>query len=175
MCIMATTTQQNVDPTELRRVATVLNQCIEACIDGQKIYAIAAASVRDPALKELFQHHSDQRSRFVIQLQEALHRMGAAPENEGTFRGGARLRLMEARHALEPRHDDHAVIRQCLRDQEAAVRRYVAAMRLVSASSLPVDVRVLLDEQLGSITLTLEETRHRLDGWSPQPISAHSS
>ena len=167
------TSPQVIDAAELRHIAAVLNACIEACIDGQKIYAVAAASVRDPALKEMLQHHSDQRATFVLQLQQALRRLGVTPENEGTFRGGARRRLMEARWALEPRHEDVSLVRQCMRDQEQCVRRYVSAMRLVNAASLPLDVRVLLDEQLASITLTLDETRQRLDAWSGRRWSVH--
>jgi uncharacterized protein (TIGR02284 family) len=149
----------------------VLNTCIEACIDGQKIYAIAAASVRRPNLKEMLQHHSDQRATFVVQLQNAMKGLGATPENEGSFRGGARLHLMEARHVLELRHDDHSIVRQCVRDQEATVRHYVSAMAKIPFAKLPLDLRVLLDEQLGSITLTLEETRRHLDGWSGVAVS----
>jgi uncharacterized protein (TIGR02284 family) len=147
---------------DLKGVATVLNACIEACIDGQKTYAIAAANVRDPAMKQMLQHHSDQRATFVVQLQNALRRLGVTPENEGTLRGAARQRLMEARHALEPNHNDYTVLRQCIRDQDVALRRYMAATRMPMAN-VPVDVRVLLDEQLGSISLTLDETRRRLD------------
>jgi uncharacterized protein (TIGR02284 family) len=157
---MANVTHSNIDT---RRVGAALNGCVEACIDGQKTYAIAAASVRDAVLKQMLQHHSDQRAAFVVQLQHAMRKLGVAPENEGTFRGAARQRWMETRHALEPRRDNRSVLRQCVRDQEDAMRRYTDALRLVAAGALPVDVRVLLDEQLGSISLTLDETRRHLD------------
>jgi uncharacterized protein (TIGR02284 family) len=149
-------------PTDIKQTAVVLNACIEVCIDGQKTYALAAADVRDPRLKEMLQWHSDQRARYVLQLQGVLQRMGLNPENEGTIRGEARRQWMETRHAVELVHNDYAVLRQCLHDEEAALKRFTAATHF-AASTLPVDVRVMLDEQCASIALTLDETRRRLD------------
>jgi uncharacterized protein (TIGR02284 family) len=150
------------EPTNIKQTALVLNACIEACIDGQKTYALAAADVRDPRLKEMLQWHSDQRARYVLQIQGVLQRMGLNPENEGTIRGEVRRQWMETRHGVELVHSDYAVLRQCIQDQEAALRRFTSASQLAT-STLPVDVRVMLDEQCANIALALDETRRRLD------------
>ncbi len=157
---MSNVTHESVDA---RRVAALLNGCIEVCIDGQKTYAIAAANVRNPLFKQMLQRHSDQRADFVIRLQETLTKLGLAPENEGTVRGMARRRIMETRHALEPTHSDYTVLRQCIYDEVTALQRYSAAVRAMGQLDLSVDVRVLLDEQVASIRGALEETRQRLD------------
>jgi uncharacterized protein (TIGR02284 family) len=147
---------------DITRIATVLNNCIEVCIDGQKTYAIAAAAVRNPVLKEMLQQHSDQRASFVIRLQEAMGSLGLTPENEGSLRGSARRAFIEAIRALEPKHDDHAILRLCVRDEEAALRQYAAATRTIHRD-LPLDVRVLLDEQQACIQSALDATRRRSD------------
>jgi len=157
---MESTTLTSID---LKRVATLLNGCIEVCIDGQKTYAVAAADVRNTSLKQMLQSHSDQRADFVIRLQETLVKLGLTPENEGTLRGSARRRFMEVRHTLEPKHDDFAILRRCVRDEEAALHRYAFAIHATGQIGLPVDVRVLLDEQLGCIRSALDATRRRLD------------
>ena len=148
---------------EAQRIATVLNGCIEVCIDGEKNYAIAAANVRNHAFKEMLQHHSDQRASFVLQLQDELIKLGFMPENEGTVVGSVRRGAMAARRALERRHNDYAVLRECIREEEAALHRYVRAMRSCDVLTLPVDLRVLLDEQLACIQSALDCTRQRLD------------
>lgn len=146
---------------EVRTIASAVNECIEVCVDGQKLYALAAADVRDPALKAMFQKHSDQRAAYVVQLQAALAKVGATPENQGTARGVARRGVMELRHGAEPIHRDWEVVRTCLRDEEAALRRYNAAGRALNM--FPVDLRVVYDEQRAGIQLALDETRSRLD------------
>jgi uncharacterized protein (TIGR02284 family) len=145
--------------SDLQRVAAILNACIEVCIDGHKMYAVAAANVRKESLKRRLQEHSDRRADFVVQLQRAVAKMGLTPENEGTFRGEARRSLMEARHALEPAHHDDVIVQLCVSDEEAALRQYTSAVRAMEEAKLSVDLRVLLDEQLGSIRRTLEEAR----------------
>ena len=40
--------------TKTSNTFKTLDKCIEACTDGEKGYAIAAAGVRDPMLKALF-------------------------------------------------------------------------------------------------------------------------
>src|SRR5580693_9390054 len=112
---MSNLPQPSVDT---KRIGTVLNGCIEVCIDGQQMYAVAAGDVRDASLKEMLQRHSDQRADFVIRLQQALVKLGFTPENEGSLRGAARRHFTEARRALEPKHDDYTVLRSCVRDEE---------------------------------------------------------
>jgi uncharacterized protein (TIGR02284 family) len=148
-------------PFDPRRLAVVLNGCIEVCIDGQKTYAIGAANVRNPALKEMLQRHSDQRADFVLRLQAALEKLGATPENEGTLHAAVQGQWHEARRALEPTHSDLSVLRQCVRDEEAALERYAVATT-TNAVSTPMDIRVLLDEQLASIESALAAIRQRL-------------
>ncbi len=146
---------------EVRTIASAVNECIEVCVDGQKLYALAAADVRDPMLKAMFQKHSDQRASYVAQLQAALAKLGATPENQGTARGIARRGAMELRHGVQPMHHDWDVVRSCLRDEEAALRRYNAAGRWLN--EFPVDLRVVYDEQRAGIQAALDETRSRLD------------
>jgi uncharacterized protein (TIGR02284 family) len=149
--------------SDLQRVAAILNACIEVCIDGHKMYAVAAANVRKESFKRLLQEQSDRRADFVIQLQRALVKMGLTPENEGTLRGEARRSLMEARHALELVHHDDIIVQMCVRDEEAALRQYTSAVHALEHAKLSVDLRVLLDEHFGSVRRTLEEARALLE------------
>jgi uncharacterized protein (TIGR02284 family) len=146
----------NTETIESPRIAAVLNRCIEACIDGQKYFALAAANVRNKSLKESFQRYSDERGQFVIALQTALAKAGITPENQGAFSGAMRRQLMEVIRALEPTHRDTRIVRECVNELEAALRVYANAMPLVD--SLPVDLRVLVEEQQSSIHSALTAT-----------------
>ena len=151
----------NLVQPDVRSIARAVNECIEICVDGQKLYALASADVRNPMLKAMFQRHSNQRASYVVQLQEALAKLGATPENEGSTRGAARRGVMELRHGAQPIHNDWDVVRTCLRDEETALRRYEMATRDVG--SFPIDLRVVFAEQRAGIQSALEETRTRLD------------
>ncbi len=50
-------------------VIVALNSCVEACIDGEKGYALAAANVRDPMLKVLLRRYAAQRAEFIADAQ----------------------------------------------------------------------------------------------------------
>lgn len=157
---MSTTTTQ---PTRSTNVIAAINRCIEACTDEQKAYAIAAANVRRPSIKTLYQSYSDQRASFTMALQEAIIKLGGSPENQGTLMGAARRRLMEARRGIELTHDDRTVILECVRDDQAALRTYEAAFRMAPRDALPTDVAQMLDAQYDAIQTSLSESRSLLD------------
>jgi len=151
----------NMETVETRRATSLLNDCIEVCVDGQKFFAIAAANVRAPALKEAFQRYSDQRAAFVLALQAQMGKAGMMPENEGSLGGAARRELMEVVRSFEPMHRDVPIVRECINELEAALRVYGNVARV--ADSLPIDLRVALEEQSASIRSALTETLKRLD------------
>lgn len=93
----------NDQTTATRAIARILNTCIEACTNGEKGYAVAAADVRDPVLKALFHDYSEQRAEFVRGLQIAVQELGAFPENRGTAGGTAHRGFMAVRRAVEGR------------------------------------------------------------------------
>ncbi len=158
---MSTTTTH--PPTNNTRAIAAINACIEACTDGQKAYAIAAANVRAPAIKTLYQSYSDQRAAFALALQDAVRKLGGFPENQGTVRGAARRRIMEMRRGVEFTHDDRVVIQECIRDEQASLRAYETAFRTAPREGLPGDVGQMLDAQYEAILTSIGESKNRLD------------
>lgn len=133
-----------------------LNKCIEACVDAQRAYGVAAAEARDPSLKTAFQHRADERARFVIALQSFVSKLGAFPENQGSLRGALRRRWMEIEQAIEPAHDDHRVLSDVLREERAALETYSHELPDTLIDELPEDVRVMLREQRGAMHADFE-------------------
>jgi uncharacterized protein (TIGR02284 family) len=144
---------------ERQRVVAWLNRCIEACVDAERAYGIAAATARDPNLKALFQSREGERAEFVMGLQRAVAELGAFPENQGTARGALRRRWMDLERGLEPVHDDRHVIASVLREERAAMAAYDAT--LPELEDMPLDVRVMLREQRSAMEIAAGELSRR--------------
>jgi uncharacterized protein (TIGR02284 family) len=147
---------------ERRMVVASLNRCIEACVDTERAYGVAAATVRDPKLKVLFQSRADERSEFVMGLQRAISQLGGWPENQGTATGAIRRRLSDLEHGLEPSHRDRRVIGSVLREERAAIATYDAALPEARVEGMPIDIRVMLREQRSAMQLASDDLDHRV-------------
>ena len=155
---MSTTSTQQTDP---RDIIGALNKCIEICTDGEKGYAAAAADVRAPDLKALFQAKSKERADFVLALQAALQKLGAFSENEGTARGTAHRGWVGARLALEGRKD-RVVVEECARGEQMALKAFEKALMRAPLVTLPQDLRTMLQHQYTAIKTGLEVVRQHL-------------
>lgn len=158
---MPTQTTDTMTPKIIR----TLNACIEACIDGEKGYAIAAANVRDETLKALFHKYAEQREDFVRVLQRAIEKLGGYAENQGSAKGMLHRGLAGARIALEG-HTDEVILSECERGELGAVAAYDRAFAKTPIDMLPADVRALLVEQRAAIKaayddITREDLRRR--------------
>jgi uncharacterized protein (TIGR02284 family) len=150
--------------TERRAVLSALNRCIEADMDAQKGYATAAADVRDPELKTLFQLRSDERAEFVLALQRAVTELGGSPENRGTIEGTLHRVWIEARLAVEGRSDATVLI-ECERGERACLAVYDTLLWVTGSNgSLPYSLRALIVKQHGVVRASLEDLRKRIVG-----------
>jgi uncharacterized protein (TIGR02284 family) len=145
----------------ISRLITLLNQCIEASVDGEKMYAIAAADVRDPSLKDLFLRWSRDRAEFVVNLQRAVQRYGAFPLNEGSARGAAHRGWSAlVRAARGP--NDRIVIEQCERGDRLALRALADAIRSPAFQLAPVELRSMIEREYDTCHAALGELRRRV-------------
>jgi uncharacterized protein (TIGR02284 family) len=144
-----------------RELVYLLNKCIEICTDGEKGYAAAAADVRDPALKSLFQQKSLERADFVQALQAAISKLGAFPENEGTAKGTAHRGWIDVRLALEG-HKDRVIVEEWGRGEEGALNAYDKALSRTTLGALPAEIRSMIQAQYAAIHGGVEEARRRL-------------
>jgi uncharacterized protein (TIGR02284 family) len=155
---MSTTATHDSAPRDL---VYLLNKCIEICTDGEKGYAAAAADVRDPALKSLFQQKSLERADFVQTLQAAITKLGAFAENEGTAKGTAHRGWMDVRLALEGRKD-RVIVEEWARGEEGALNAYDKALSRAPLGALPPEIRSMIEAQYATIHAGVEEARQRL-------------
>lgn len=146
-----------VDPA----IISALNRCIEACIDGEKGYGIAAADVRDAELKTELIDRARARGEYAITLQRLVEKLGAFAENQGTNKGALHRGLMDARLALGGR-SDAVVLEECLRGDGAAIAVYEESMRRVEEEGASEEIRGALLSQLNALRYAFVELRKRL-------------
>lgn len=143
-----------------RELIYALNRCIEACIDGEKGYANAAADVRDETLKSVFHSYSNQRSEFVRTLQSTIEALGGFAENHGTARGTAHRGFTEARMALEGRPESVALA-ECERGESKALAVYDRFLASLPMDALPAPIRIMLVDQRAAIKLAHDDVLTR--------------
>ena len=120
----------------------VLNDLIETCRDGQEGFRCAAQDVRNPQLKSLFTEYSEQRGRFVAELQSLVERTDQEPETESSFLGELHRGWINLKSALA-RGDEHAILAECERGEDSAVAEYRKALE----TDLPARVAEVVRRQ----------------------------
>lgn len=143
------------------RVFRNLNACIDASTDSEKGFAVAAADVRDPALKSLFGYYASQRAEHVRELQAAVERMGVVPVNGGSMRGTLHRGWMETKQVVRG-PEDRLVLEECERGERKALEIYDDAFVECPLDELPPFVRALLIDQRAHIATAHAELEKRL-------------
>ncbi len=127
-------------------VISTLNNLIETCRDGQNGFQTAAEGVRRSELKTLFHSYSQQRARFVGELQDEVRRLGGDPEDTGSVAATLHRGWIDIKSAVTGQ-DDGAILSECERGEDSAVANYRAALD----TDLPANVRTLVERQFGEV------------------------
>lgn len=112
----------------MKKQNDVIDGLIETLKDGQEGFKQAAESVSDPKLKSLFRDYSQQRSRFAIALQNEARRQGESdPETSSSATGALHRGWINLKSAITG-GDEHAILAECERGEDAAVEEYKKAL-----------------------------------------------
>lgn len=127
-------------------VIAVLNDLIETSEDGMKDFHACADAVKGSEAKMFFNDRVRMIERGLKELTEEVRRLGGEPEMHGTARGAMRRGMIDVKSALTGK-DDAAVLTECERAEEAAVKKYQDAL----AKDIPQEVRAIVERQLGGV------------------------
>jgi uncharacterized protein (TIGR02284 family) len=123
---------------------STINDLIETLKDGQEGFRQAAEAVEDPELKSLFHEYSLQRSRFAGELQSEALRLGETkPEDSSSAAGAMHRTWINLKSAIAKR-DNHAILAECERGEDSAVKEYQEAME---DEDLTAPVREIISRQ----------------------------
>jgi uncharacterized protein (TIGR02284 family) len=132
--------------TDKDDVISTLNNLIETCKDGQNGFQAAADGVKNSELKTLFLTYSQQRAQFAGELQGEVRRLGGDPEQTGSVAATLHRGWINIKSAVTG-EDEAAVISECERGEDSAVRNYQDAI----GAGLPADVRAVVERQYGQV------------------------
>lgn len=120
----------------LTSVASLLNELIETCKDGENGFRAAAETVKNPDLQIMFKNLSAQRREFVCDLQGMVRDLEEPPEKDGTVAGALHRGWIRLRSAITS-GDEAAILAECERGEESAVAQYQEAL---AHYELPLDI-----------------------------------
>ena len=120
----------------------VLNGLIETLKDGENGFRSASEGVEDVNLKRLFESYASQRGEFSAELQSEVDRLGGNPAEHGHAAGAIHRGWINIKAAVTGK-DEGAVISECERGEDVAVRNYREALE----KALPTDVRAVVERQ----------------------------
>jgi uncharacterized protein (TIGR02284 family) len=123
-------------------VASTLNQLIQTCKDGENGFKVAAQAVDDVNLQHLLESYSQQRSEFAAELESEVKRLHQDPAEAGHLAAALHRGWMDIR-SLATGRDEAAIIAECERGEDVAVKAYEEAL----GSGLPTDLRALVERQ----------------------------
>jgi len=125
----------------------IIDDLIETLKDGQEGFKQAAAGVKDPQLKAVFDEYSRQRARFAVELRSKAQ---SADERESEISGSAAGALhrgwINLKSALT-RGDDHAILAECERGEDSAVEEFSKALN----NGLSAPVQEMVSQQFVQI------------------------
>ncbi len=132
--------------TDNDKVISTLNNLIETCKDGENGFRTAAEGVKRSELKTLFNTYSQQRAQFAAELQSEVLRLGGDPEKTGSVAASLHRGWINIKSAVTG-EDEAAIISECERGEDSAVRNYEDALK----ENLPGNIRSIIQRQFTQV------------------------
>ena len=146
-------------PDTAHSLADTLNSLIETCRDGHQGFRTAADDVRNPELKTLFTEYSQQRARFIDELQSIVRGLGEESERSSSVAGALHRGWINLKSVL-PSGDEHAILAECERGEDSAVEEYREAL---AQRELPLHVRQMIQRQAAAVQAAHDRVRDLRD------------
>ena len=125
---------------------STLNHLVSIAKDGVNGMNSAAESATNPQLKSTLSQLSQERNRVATQLQDVVRRLGGDPDSGGTTLGAAHRAYMNIKDAVTGA-DDKALIDECERGEDVAVREFQDALQ----KDLPADIKQTVQGLFGQV------------------------
>jgi len=147
--------------TDTSDIRSTLNDLIQTLKDGEEGFRTSAESIKDVAARAQFQAFASQRAQFASELQSEVARIGGKPETSGSTSGALHRGWIEMKSAITGK-DDHAILAEAEKGEDAAVKNYREAL----SKDLPSDIRSTIERQYRDIQAAHQTVRSLRDGTS---------
>lgn len=128
------------------KTLSTLNDLVEICKDGQLGFRTAAGDAKDAELARIFTEFTAQRTTFVGELQDQIRALGGDPEKGGSVSGALHRGWIDMKSAIAS-NEPHAVLSECERGEDAAVKAYREALE----ENLDPITRGIISRQYASV------------------------
>ena len=145
--------------TDTSDIRSTLNDLIQTLKDGEEGFRTSAESVKNVSIQAQFQAFAGQRARFASELQSEVARIGGKPETSGSASGALHRGWIELKSAITGK-DDHAILAEAEKGEDAAVKNYREAL----SKDLPGDIRSKIERQYQNIQEAHQTVRSLRDG-----------
>jgi uncharacterized protein (TIGR02284 family) len=132
--------------TDNDNVISTLNNLIETCKDGENGFRTAADGVKNSELRTLFNTYSQQRAQFAAELQAEVRNLGGDPANTGSVAATLHRGWINIKSTVTG-EDEGAVISECERGEDSAVKNYTDALN----ENLPANVQSIVQRQFTQV------------------------
>jgi len=135
-------------------VVGVLNDLIETSLDGEAGFRTCAANAARLDLRRLFEEKAARCKEGAAELQALVRRLGGDPEHDTSASGAAHRFWLNVRARIGGRND-HAILEECERGEDAARQVYENALR----QDLPPDMRDVVERQYREVAANHERVK----------------
>lgn len=132
-----------------------LNELLETLKDGQKGYAEAMTDVEDADLKETFKKYAAQRSSYITELEDQMHKLNLHPEEESSITGTIHRAFINLK-GLVTSKDRHSILAECERGEDYAKAAYEKAQKV---QDVPAALKSIIEKQAAGIKQGHDEMR----------------
>ncbi len=126
-------------------IISTLNDLIETSRDGEEGFRTCAedANDRNPQLKAMLVARQQECSAAVQELENLVRAHGGDPAKHSSVAGSMHRAWVDVKTAITGK-DDEAVLNECERGEDSAVKSYRDALK---DNALPADVRAVVERQ----------------------------
>lgn len=141
-------------------VISVLNDLIQTSKDGEEGFRTCAedAEQRDVQFKSMFEERSRGCAEAASELQELVRALGGEPIKHGSVSGSMHRQWLNIRSLITGK-DDEAVLNECERGEDAAVKTYRDALQ----KDLPANIRLVVERQYQGVLANHDRVRSLRD------------
>ncbi|MGE5424158.1 MAG: ferritin-like domain-containing protein [Syntrophothermus sp.] len=138
-----------------QKVIDTLNHLIAIAYDGKNGYMNAAESVKEEGMRNTFEHFSQERENFIIQLQQQVIRLGGEAQDNGGPLGAIHRTWMDMK-SIFTSGDKDSIVSACITGEETAIKEYRESLE---EPYITGNVKQLIAEQLRGIESALSRIR----------------
>jgi uncharacterized protein (TIGR02284 family) len=125
-----------------QRVIATLNNLLETTQDGMRGFVACAEGVQNTRLKAVFETAARRCEEGAAELTAKIRDFGGEPATSGTISGSLHRAWTNVISSVTGM-DEHAVLAECERGEDAAKSAYQAALE----EDLPPDVKAIVQRQ----------------------------